>query len=591
MNSSASTPAYSVAEATSSQRDAIYRHRHDVYAREIGQHLENESRTLQDSLDLSNRYLVVTHGSDLAGFISITPPGDHGYSIDKYFDREDLPFQVDRQSYELRLLTVLPQFRHTQTAAILMFAAFRWIESRGGLQIIAIGRREVSAMYRRCGMNEVGRSTRSGAVTYDLMHGSVRDIRQSVEDSRLPARIEHDTHWNLGIPLRKPADCFHGGAFFEAIGTGFKHLDRRRDIINTDVLDAWFPPAPAALDALHAELPWLLRTSPPTDCEGLVRAIARAPNIPESSILVGAGSSDLIYRALPRWLDSGSTALILDPTYGEYAHILEKVIGCSVVRATLDRETDYLHDFEQLAGMIAAGPDLVALVNPNSPTGKVIDADTLKALISIAPTRTRFWIDETYIDYAGGPSLEGFAADHDRLIICKSMSKAYALSGARVAYLCASPHQLEELRSLTPPWIVGLPSQVAAVKALEDPAYYEHRWQETAELRRELEAELEELGFHVTPGCANFVLTHLPERLPDADWLVEACRERGLFIRNASPMGEKLGRRAIRIAVKDRETQGRIVQILHEVLGTAEPSNRPTVPCTATASHTPNRIV
>src|SRR6266576_385362 len=60
----------------------------------------------------------------------------------------------------------------------------------------------------------------------------------------------------------------------------------------------------------------------------------------------------------------------------------------------------------------------------------------------------------------------------ENVIVCKSMSKVYALSGARVAYLCAGPHQLEELRALTPPWVVSLPAQVAAVRALNDPAYY-----------------------------------------------------------------------------------------------------------------------
>src|SRR6185369_14914809 len=102
------------------------------------------------------------------------------------------------------------------------------------------------------------------------------------------------------------------------------------------------------------------------------------------------------------------------------------------------------------------------------------------------------------------------AAQSENLIVCKSMSKVYALSGARVAYLCSSPHQLEELKAITPPWVVSLPAQVAAVNALADPEYYAARYAETANLRVELATELSSLGLQVIPGIANFLLATLP---------------------------------------------------------------------------------
>ena len=100
--------------------------------------------------------------------------------------------------------------------------------------------------------------------------------------------------------------CFHGGAFFKAIGDDFKSLDRATSIINADVLDAWFPPAPAVIDSIREYLPWLLRTSPPTDAEGLVRTIAAVRGVPDECVLVGSGSSDLIYLALREWLSPAS---------------------------------------------------------------------------------------------------------------------------------------------------------------------------------------------------------------------------------------------------------------------------------------------
>jgi histidinol-phosphate/aromatic aminotransferase/cobyric acid decarboxylase-like protein len=170
------------------------------------------------------------------------------------------------------------------------------------------------------------------------------------------------------------------------------------------------------------------------------------------------------------------------------------------------------------------------------------------------------------VDYAGpGQSLEPFAARSENVIVCKSMSKSYALSGARVAYLCAGPHQLESLRPLTPPWAVSLPAQIAAVKALEDPGYYAAKYEETHALRRQLIEMLKPLNWEIIPGVTNFVLCHLPENGPDADTLIARCRERGLFLRNAATMGTCLGDRAVRIAVKDAETNRRMVGILTEL--------------------------
>ena len=339
-------------------------------------------------------------------------------------------------------------------------------------------------------------------------------------------------------------------------------------MINADVLDAWFPPSPRVLRAIGEHLPWLLQTSPPTGCEGLITTIADARGVRPQNILPGGGSSDLIFRAFREWLTPASRALILDPTYGEYAHVLERVIGCRVDRFTLERENNYGVDLGTLEERLSTGYDIVVLVNPNSPTGQHVDRAALEHVLARAPAQTRVWVDETYVDYTGpGQSLEKFAAKSENVVVCKSMSKVYALSGARAAYLCAAPHQLERLRAITPPWVVSLPAQVAAVNALRDPEYYAARHRETARVREILAAGLEGLGWEVLPGIANFLLCHLPEAGPSAAAVTAACRRRDLFVRDAALMGTRLGTHAIRIAVKDVATSRRMLDILHRVCG------------------------
>ncbi len=109
---------------TATDRDIIYRLRHEVYARELRQHTANEVGRLSDALDAFNLYLVIAEGEAVVGFVSITPPGSPSFSIDKYLRRDQLPFPFDDRLYEGRLLTVPETNRRSLLALALMYAAF-----------------------------------------------------------------------------------------------------------------------------------------------------------------------------------------------------------------------------------------------------------------------------------------------------------------------------------------------------------------------------------------------------------------------------------------------------------------------------------
>lgn len=365
----------------------------------------------------------------------------------------------------------------------------------------------------------------------------------------------------------RQAVCYHGGAFWDGIGVELDALELRHSIINADVLDAWFDPAPAVIEQLQSCLPFALKTSPPTNCEGMQRVIARYRGVPDDAVLPGAGSSDLIFAGLRTWVTNRSRVLILDPMYGEYAHLLERVIGSHVDRVRLDRADRYDIQPDRLSNVLARGYDWVVLVNPNSPTGRHVPRRVLETLIGRAPRTTRFWIDETYVDYVGANhSLEAFAAASNNVVVCKSMSKAYALSGVRAAYLCGALNMIDELRPLCPPWSVSLPAQIAACEALKSEEYYAARWMETATLRADLRVGIEALGIEVVPGVANFLLCHLPDDGPAAAKVARDARTRGLFVRDVGSMGTSLGEHVLRIAVKDAAINRRMLEILKSVL-------------------------
>jgi histidinol-phosphate/aromatic aminotransferase/cobyric acid decarboxylase-like protein len=553
-----------VALADDCDRPELYRIRHQIYASELGQHPANAAGCLSDPLDTCNFYLKAVAGGRIVGFVSITPPGQH-YSVDKYFAREDFPFPFDDGLYEVRLLTVLPSHRRLPVAGLLMYASLRWIEARCGTRIVAIGRHEVLGLYRKAGLRSLGRRVKSGAVTYELLTATVSELGEGVAQRRRElCWLEHRADWQLNVPFHSPTGCSHGGAFFAAIGEDFRHLERSRAIISADVLDAWFPPSPRVISAIGEHLPWLLSTSPPTNCAGMVRAVARARGVPVECIVPAAGSSELIFLTFREWLDHNSRVLLIDPSYGEYGHLAERVVRCRVDRLPLRRDDSYalhLDTFE--AQLNSAAYDLVVIVNPNSPTGRHVPRVELERLLTRIPARTRIWVDETYVEYAGpGESLEAFAARSRNVVVCKSMSKVYALSGVRVAYLCAPAPIACALCEITPPWAVSLPAQVAAVNALEDPDYYANRYRETHQLRDDLASSLRKAGLEVCPSVANFLLCELPAGSPTAARVSQRSRVRGLYFRPGNEISPTLREDVLRVAVKDRPANQRIVAIL-----------------------------
>lgn len=546
-------------------QEEIFRLRHEVYACELGQHPPQREGRLRDALDDFNVYLIASLNGGVAGFISITPPEGGYFSVEKYLRREDFPQLSGDRVYEVRLLTVTSDHRGREIACALMYAALRWVEAQGGERIVAIGRRAILDLYLHVGLERLGRQIESGAVTYELLTATIAQLRARLPDfAPLLNRLERSLNWQLDYPFRQPAKCFHGGAFFDAIGPEFDHLERRHAIINADVLDAWFPPSPRVIAAVQNDLSWLLRTSPPTACEGMVRMIARTRGVTPKNILPAAGSSDAIFLAFRHWLSSSSRVLILDPTYGEYAHVLEQVVRCRVDRLSLSRENNYRVDLGELVARAQRGYDLIALVNPNNPTGRHVSQCEMAQLLRHIPVTTRVWMDETYVEYAGlNESLEQFAAASRNVVVCKSMSKVYALSGVRAAYLCGPEPIIEELRSITPPWAISLPAQVAAVAAMQDADYYKARYTETHDLRIRLAQGLAGLqGWEIVPGIANFLLCHLPQVGPTAAELVSRCRVKGLYLRDVGAMGRGLGQHTLRIAVKDAATNARMLEIL-----------------------------
>lgn len=358
--------------------------------------------------------------------------------------------------------------------------------------------------------------------------------------------------------------AFHGGASFGAIGEDFADLDRRNEVINADVLDAWYNPSPNVVKAIQPHLEWLIKTSPPTHGDGLREVIAEVRGLSPDHLVLGAGSSALMYLALPSLLAGKRRVLLLDPMYGEYSHIVRTVGGIEPILLELPEASDFAADRASLVSAMASA-EAVILVNPNSPTGQVIPAEWILEGIQGMSDDAWVWVDETYVDFAGdGASLERYIADEPRLIVSKSMSKFYGLSGLRIGYLATSRPARSDWDRLTPPWSVGLIAQVAAVAALRDREYYAEMAQQTSLLRAEFECGLTKLELHVVPSTANYLMFRLPNQT--ASELCCKTAEQGVFLRNCDSLSARFQGRYVRSAVKSAIDNRKILEVLSSAL-------------------------
>lgn len=553
---------FTIRVATPADQDVIFRLRHDVYASELEQYPANPEQRLVEPADSANVYVLALAGDELAGFIGLTPPQAPRYFVERYLDASTARQVRADSPYEIRALTVRESFRRTSVAGLLMYAALRWVVSRGGENVIAMGRAETQDMYTRVGLHRSGLEFTAGSQRYGLMRGGVAagEVAFANAYRRMLPRLAGLVRWELDMPFSaEPEHCAHGGRSFDAIGTGFDRLDRRESIVTADVLDAWFPPADGVLTALTEDPAWLSRTSPPAQADGLIAELAKARGVQRDAIAVGAGSSDLIYRTIPRLIGPGSRVLLMQPTYGEYPHLIDK-LGARTDVLRLRPENDWTLDLDELRQALRRGYDLVVLVNPGNPTGRHVDADQLWEVLRTAPPSTTIWIDEAYIDYVDpAQTLEPKVALAGNLIVCKTMSKAYALSGLRVGYLVASEPLAADLRRWSPSWPVALPAQIAAIRALQDPRHYRDCWQRTAYLRGVLAEGLRSAaGVQVLESEANFVLVRLP-RAGMAAEVRRGCETQAVFIRDVSPLSPDFRDQYVRVAVKDPEPTRRIV--------------------------------
>nr|MBI3611642.1 threonine-phosphate decarboxylase [Nitrospirota bacterium] len=355
----------------------------------------------------------------------------------------------------------------------------------------------------------------------------------------------------------------HGGNVYEAARVGGRAVNRFVDFsasINP------IGPSPAAVRALRHSLPQLVHYPDP-DCVTLRLALAKHWRLASDQILVGNGSTELIHL-LPRALGIRH-ALIIGPTFSEYAQAVA-LAGGRVSYLHARRSEDYRPPLEQAVRAVLRSRkpvDAIFLCNPNSPTGRAAGTAAMRTLVQAAARRRiRVILDETFVEYCAERSVLRDVSRSAHLLVLRSFTKFYAMPALRLGYLAGAAPLIQRVRALQPPWSVNMPAQVFAVAALGDRGYASRSLASMQRERAHFVMNLKALpGVRTYPSEANFLLLELPAS-HSARVCAEALAGRGLLIRDCSSV-PGLNRRTIRVAVRRRAENGRLVAALRTWLG------------------------
>lgn len=222
------------------------------------------------------------------------------------------------------------------------------------------------------------------------------------------------------------------------------------------------------------------------------------------NIWAANGSNEILQQLLQAFGGPGRSAMGFVPSYSMHPLIAE---GTQTRWIEVARGSDFTLDTDAAIGAIRAQqPDVVFVTSPNNPTGQSVPPADLRRLLD-AMTSGVMIVDEAYGEFCDRPSALTLLAEYPaRLIVTRTMSKAFAFAGGRLGYLVATPAVIEAVLLVRLPYHLSVITQAAARAALRHSAETLASVAALVAERERVSAALRDLGFRVIPSDANFVL-------------------------------------------------------------------------------------
>ncbi len=277
------------------------------------------------------------------------------------------------------------------------------------------------------------------------------------------------------------------------------------------------------------------------------------------------GSNEVMLQILQAFGGPGRTAISFAPTYSMYPEYARNAMTRWVAGR---RREDFSFDLEEARRLVDEHqPSVILLPSPNNPTGTALPHEVISELCALAGRQRTpgiVVIDEAYAEFrrAGTPSALELLPAQRNLVVTRTMSKAFALAGARLGYLAAAPELCDALRVVRLPYHLSAVTQSVASAALR---HAEELLGKVEELRSERDRTVEWLeaqGFEVAPSDANFVLFG---RFDDREAIWQGLLDRGVLIRVTGPDGW------LRVSIGTAAEMTAFKNALEEVTGEVSP--------------------
>ena len=302
--------------------------------------------------------------------------------------------------------------------------------------------------------------------------------------------------------------------------------------------------------------------------ESLCRHLSKA--VSPEHILMGNGSTEIIHLLARAYLSppragTFNTMLQLTPTYGEYEGAC-RLAGAVTSNAAAKPCPWFRWDMAEVASQVTRErPSLVFLCNPNNPTGVFLDSREIETLAqAVAATGGLLVIDEAYISFVDQPWESLGLALGSNVVLVRSMTKDYALTGLRLGYALASEQIIARLAAFQPDWSVNGLAQAAGLVALADTNYLPRARKAVTQAKEFLADRLAGLGLTVHPSSANFLLVNVG----DGGFWHDKLMRRGIFVRDCTSFGLP---EHIRVGVRSLDDCRRLVEAMEEIFLLAEP--------------------
>jgi threonine-phosphate decarboxylase len=322
-------------------------------------------------------------------------------------------------------------------------------------------------------------------------------------------------------------------------------------------------------DVIKKELDNLINY-PDSETEELRETIAQYHGIDAETILCGNGSTELIYL-IPRALKPRKV-LIPAPTFSEYERAC-RTASCElrVKSYELKKENNFAIDSDGFISAMKGDRNsklrtpnsklkcyMVFLCNPNNPTGTFLKReDVLKIAHTAEKEKCFLVVDEAFIDFIPEESVIRDVKDNPYLIVLRSMTKFYALTGLRAGYGVFHKDLINKIKKVKEPWTVNTLAQKAAIVALKD-SYYREKTVKLIRREKEfMEKNFKAMNIKFFPSSANYYLL----RIKNAYNLIITLKRKGILLRQCSNF-KGLDGSYIRIAVKSHRHNTLLIQEL-----------------------------